>query len=175
MPLNSSPSTIPGALIAIAGVGVLLTGDSGTGKSDTILGLLDRGHRLIADDAVELYRHGNQLHGRCPPPLRGLVAIRGLGVLCVPELFGPEALLDSQRLDLEIALRKSPPPVDPLMVVRGNRSIMGVTVPCLQLPATGRRDLPLLLEIAVRMRANSSAQTSQAWAPAQHPGGKESR
>src|SRR5690606_5755078 len=70
---------IPGTLVEIAGVGVLLSGESGVGKSDTVLGLLDRGHRLIADDAVELYLCSGRLHGRSPEQLRGLVAIRGLG------------------------------------------------------------------------------------------------
>lgn len=152
---SSSPTTIPGSLVAINGYGVLLSGDSGVGKSDTVLGLLDRGHFLVADDAVELYLHNGQLHGRCPDSLRGLVAIRGLGVLNIPQLFSNEQLLASQRLDLEIALDNSPPPADPLMVARSNRSIMGCSIPCLRLPAMGQRNLPLLLEVAVKMHAKA--------------------
>lgn len=169
----TEPSTIPGALVAINGIGVLLTGESGVGKSDTLLGLLDRGHHLIADDAVELYLEAGALHGRCPQPLHGLLAIRGLGVLDVAQLFGAGCLLNSHRLDLEIALEDSAPPADPLMVARGNRSIMGSCVPYVRLPATGQRNLPLLLETAVKMHVQASPQTNWSGTSTQPSGGKE--
>lgn len=141
---------MPGTLLEIAGVGTLLSGDSGTGKSDAVLGLLDRGHRLIADDAVALYRRGTRLYGRCPPPLLGLVAVRGLGVLDVRRLFGVQCLCPSKAVELEIALEPQRPPADALAVERDCRTIMGVAVPRLRLPVAGGRDLPLLLEAAVK-------------------------
>lgn len=131
-------------------MGLLLTGDSGTGKSDAVLGLLDRGHRLIADDAVELRRCGTHLHGRCPPALLGQIAVRGLGVLDARLLYGPDCMRASQRIDLEVALEPCPPPADALMIERDIRSIMGVAIPRLRLPYLGGRDLPLLLQTAVR-------------------------
>lgn len=166
-------ATVPGTLLAVAGRGLLLTGDSGTGKSDIVLGLLDRGHQLIADDAVELFLHHGELHGRCPEALRGLLAIRGLGVLDVAELFGHDRLRASQRIDLEIALIAAPPPADPLMLDWSNRSIMGITIPCLRLPAMGNRDLPLLVETAVKMHAKPGVQATWPGTTAQGPGGKE--
>lgn len=168
---------IPGTLVEIAGVGVLLSGESGVGKSDTVLGLLDRGHRLIADDAVELYLCSGRLHGRSPEQLRGLVAIRGLGILNVCQIFGPECLCSERPVDLEIALELRPPPADALMVERDIRSIMDVAVPRLRLPAFGRRDLPLLLEVAARAHqpaaTGHSSRGGRQPQPSFEQGGKE--
>ncbi len=150
---------LPGTLLEILGVGVLLSGESGSGKSDAVLGLLDRGNRLIADDAVEFYRRGGRLYGRCPAGLRGLVAIRGLGVLDVRQLFGPRALCASKAVALEIALESQPPPADARMVERDIRTIMDTAVPRLRLPAASGRDLPLLLETAVRAHAPAGGHT----------------
>lgn len=131
-------------------MGLLLTGDSGAGKSDAALGLLDRGHRLVADDAVELRRCGTRLHGSCPPALLGQLAIRGLGVLDVRLLYGPDCMRASQRIDLEVALEPRPPSADALMIERDIRSIMGAAIPRLRLPYISGRDLPLLLQTAAR-------------------------
>lgn len=137
-------------MLEILGIGVLLSGDSGSGKSDAVLGLLDRGHRLIADDAVELYRHGRHLRGRCPASLRGLVAIRGLGILDVRELFGPGCLRASKAIGMEIVLEAGRPPADARMAEWDIRTIMDAAVPRLRLATAGGRDLPLLLETAVQ-------------------------
>ncbi|HEX5514671.1 MAG TPA: hypothetical protein VFY81_09770 [Gammaproteobacteria bacterium] len=168
---------LPGTLVEIAGVGVLLSGESGVGKSDAVLGLLDRGHRLIADDAVELYLGSGRLYGRCPEPLQGLVAIRGLGILDVRQIFGQECLRSDQPVDLEIALELRQPPVDALMVERDIRSIMDVAVPRLRLPIFGGRDLPLLLEVAARAHqrpaTGRSSRGGQQPRPSFEQGGKE--
>src|SRR5690606_9201380 len=75
--------TIPGTLVEVFGHGVLLTGASGTGKSETALGLLDRGHRLVADDAVTVQPTAQGALGACPPPLHGLLSLRDLGIVDV--------------------------------------------------------------------------------------------
>lgn len=120
------------------------------GKSDAVLGLLDRGHQLIADDAVELRRQGDRLHGSCPGNLVGKMAVRGLGLLDVRLVFGLSSLCSSQRIDLEIVLTPHTPSPDALMVERDIHSIMGVAIPRLHLPIAGGRDLPLLIQTAVR-------------------------
>lgn len=152
---------LPGTLLEILGIGVLLSGESGSGKSDAVLGLLGRGHRLVADDAVEFYRRGARLYGRCPEGLRGLVAVRGLGVLDVRQLFGPRSLCASKAVALEIALGSHSPPADARMVEQDIRTIMDTAVPRLRLPAVSGRDLPLLLETAVRAYAPAGGRTPQ--------------
>jgi HPr kinase/phosphorylase len=144
---------IPGTLLDIGGIGVLLSGDSGIGKSDAVLGLIDRGHRLIADDAVEVRQRGGRLRGYAPPALRGLVAVRGLGVLDVGRLFGRRVLCASKAIDLEIALERRVPAADGLAVDQDLRSIMELSIPRLRLPIGGGRDLPLLVETAAKAHA----------------------
>lgn len=158
-PATTAGITIPGALLDIAGAGVLLTGESGTGKSDAVLGLLDRGHHLIADDAVELYRDSARLCGRCPPELYGLVAVRGIGAFDVRSVFGDNSLCQAIEIDLEIVLERGPPAADGLAVARSDRIIMGATIPQLRLSAAGR-NLPLLLETAVKVHAAAGRRRS---------------
>lgn len=134
----------------IAGRGILLSGESGSGKTDAVLGLLDRGHALIADDAVELHLHDARLLGRCPERLRGLLAVRGVGIVDVRALFGAASLRAEHAIDLEIALEQRPPAADALTVERDVRTIMGAAVPRLRLPVGNGRNLPLLLETAAR-------------------------
>jgi HPr kinase/phosphorylase len=97
--------TIHGVLIDIYGVGVLIIGDSGIGKSETALELIKRGHRLVADDAVEIKKVSHdQLIGTCPDIIRHFIEIRGIGVLNVKELFGVGAVKKEQQIDLVIKL-----------------------------------------------------------------------
>jgi len=146
----SSRPVIPGTLVEVLRSGVLLTGDSGVGKTDLVLSLLDRGHYLIVDDAVALEQHQGRLWGRAPEPLRGLLAVRGLGVLDAATLFGPAQLKDTTAIDLVIELDSGPPGPDPLAVQQDSVAIMGVAIPRLRLPLGRHRDRPLLVELAVR-------------------------
>jgi HPr kinase/phosphorylase len=156
---------MPGTLLRIDGQGILLTGESGSGKSDAALGLLDRGHALVADDAVELELHLGRPRGRCPAPLQGLLAVRGLGVLEVGALFGAAALCPACPIDLIVHLDAAQPlPVDPLAVQWATGTIMAANIPKLTLPTRGGRDLPLLIELAVR----SGRQRAQAALVAGH-------
>ena len=105
---TSGTATLHGVFMEILGLGVLITGGSGVGKSELALELLARGHRLIADDAAELRRRGSRLSGHCPPLLSGFLEARSLGILNVRRLFGRRALRSSCRLDLVIELDAPP-------------------------------------------------------------------
>ncbi len=158
--------TSPGALVEVYGLGVFLSGESGSGKSDLVLELLDRGHALIADDAVALHREGEHLHGYCPPPLRGLVAARGLGILDVAAHFGADRVRDRAVISLCIALQGQVS-APPLAEAWGSRTIMSVAVPCLELGPG--RNRPLLVELAVRelSRRRQGMHTQAAFVAAQ--------
>lgn len=94
-----------GVLVRVFGHGVLLTGESGVGKTSCAIELLRRGHSLVADDAVQMFSSRKDLFGRAPDITRSLVHIRGLGIQNVTELFEPNALLDECRIDLCIEIR----------------------------------------------------------------------
>lgn len=117
----------PGVLLAVHGVGVLLTGTSGSGKSTLALALLDRGHRLISDDAPLLRRVvPHRLEGRVDDLLRGLLHVRGLGVLDLHHHFGAGAILDRHRVDLSVALDGESSDT--------HSTICGVSLPLMHLP-----------------------------------------
>ena len=96
--------TVHGVLMEICGIGVLMRGSSGIGKGDLALQLISRGHRLIADDAPLLSRASQGLSGSCPPLLRNLLEVRGLGVLNIAKQFGEEATASSTLLQLIVTL-----------------------------------------------------------------------
>lgn len=143
--------TVPGTLVAIDGQGVLIQGEAGTGKSEAALGLLDRGHRLVADDAVRVTGGaGATPRGEAPPLLAGRLAVRGLGVLDVARLFGTAAVAASAPVTLVIRLAESND-ANPLHGAWTRTDLLGASLPAITLrPA---RALPLLIEIALRRQA----------------------
>ncbi len=127
--------------------GVLLTGASGSGKSTLALELVARGHALVADDVVELRRVGRSLIGRAAPLLKGYLAVRALGVLDIRAMYGGRAIRGSQKLDLIIHLSpRRHGRLDLLRARRGEKKLLGITVPSLSLPAG--HNLPTLVEAA---------------------------
>lgn len=93
-------TTLHGVFIDVLGLGVLLTGKSGTGKSELALGLINRGHRLIADDSVIFARKKEKIIGFCPPILQDFLEVRGLGILDIRAMFGDTAIQKNKRLEL---------------------------------------------------------------------------
>lgn len=145
--------TLHGVFLEVFGEGVLITGRSGLGKSELALELLARGHRLVADDAVEFERHGESLKGRCPPLLEGFLEARSLGVLNIRRLFGPRALRKSAALDLVIELDAPLAPLsgmERLSGHRGKREILGVAVAEISIPIRLGHNLAVLVEAACR-------------------------
>jgi HPr kinase/phosphorylase len=144
-----------GVFLDVLGAGVLLTGASGIGKSELALGLVNRGHRLIADDAVELHRtSGHSLMGTCPELLQDFLEVRGLGILNIRVMFGDTAIKTSKKLQLIIHIvafdHEELKNMDRLHGMYRQRSILNVNVPEVTIPVAPGRNLSVLVESAVR-------------------------
>lgn len=144
-----------GVMMAVYGLGVLITGSSGIGKSELGLELLSRNHRLVADDAVEIHRAPNDdLIASCPESLRGHLEVRGLGILNIREMFGYASVLDNRRLDLIVQLQRlragSESKLDRLQIQRARQIVLGLERPRVSLLIAPGRNLAVLVEAAVR-------------------------
>ncbi len=149
-----APSIIMhGVFLEVSGLGVLITGDPSVGKSELALELISRGHRLVADDAVEVYAVApDTLEGRCPTLLQDFMEVRGLGVLNIRHLFGETAVKPKKNLKLIIHLMPADRwhDVDRLNMQSESRSILGVSLPEVRVPVAVGRNLAVLVEVAVR-------------------------
>ena len=144
---------IHGALLDVHGVGILLLGPSGIGKSECALELVSRGHRLVADDVVEVSRgEGGRLTGCAPEAVRHHMEIRGLGILYVPDLFGEESVAESAGVDLVCELQRwrEGGSYDRLGLERAQVELEGVEVPRLLLPARPGGSMATVVEVAAR-------------------------
>ncbi len=147
--------TLHGVYLEVMGVGVLLTGESGMGKSELALELLSRNHRLIADDSVEFFRTGpDVLLGRSPDILRDFLEVRGLGILNVRAMFGETAVRSEKTLRLIVRLeqlkRRRLGNIDRLQAQQKTRRILDVDIPEVVLYVAPGRNLAVLLEVATR-------------------------
>lgn len=148
-------TTAHGVFLDVLGMGVLIKGDSGVGKSELALELISRGSGLIADDVVELYRVGPEtIEGRCPELLRDFLEVRGLGVLNIRSIFGEAALRPRRNLKLIVRLERLSP-ADPrsgerLPLHASTEPILGIDVHKVTLPVAAGRNLAVLTEAAVR-------------------------
>lgn len=144
-----------GVFLDVFEIGVLITGQSGLGKSELALELISRGHSLVADDAVELYRTGPEtLDGRCPPMLRDFLEVRGLGVLNIRHIFGETSIRPKKILQLIINLVAADDEymkqLDRLSIRTETESILNVNIRSVTLPVAVGRNLAVLVEAAVR-------------------------
>ncbi len=140
-----------GGLVEVYGEGLLLLGDSGVGKSETAIELVKRGHRLIADDAVEIKRVSNRtLVGSAPEIIRHYVELRGIGIVDVRRLFGMGAVKETERVDLVIQLENwvEGKMYDRLGMEDGTMNILGIDIPSVTVPVRPGRNLAIILEIA---------------------------
>lgn len=140
-----------GVLIEIYGEGVFITGESGVGKSETAIELVKRGHRLVADDAVELRRVSNiSLVGSSPDNIRHFLELRGIGIINARRLFGIGAVKMTEKIDLVVELEQwnSEKIYDRMGVDTEFVSLLGVKVPSLTIPVKPGRNLAVILEVA---------------------------
>jgi len=144
--------TTHGSFMDVYGVGLLLVGDSSVGKSESALDLVVRGHRLVSDDLVEIRRRGEVLMGRAPELLQYHMELRGVGIVNIKDLFGVVATQVQKEVDLvvELELWREGRHYDRLGVDEQEISILGVTRPFLLLPVAPARNIPVILEVAVR-------------------------
>lgn len=146
-------TTVHGVLIDVYGVGVLITGSSGVGKSECALDLIVRGHRLVADDVVDIRcRAGEILMGRGPELIRHHMELRGLGILNIEHLFGAASVRDRKRVEIVVMLEQWNDDVeyDRLGLDQTTHDILGVALPFIRLPVASGRNLSILIEVAVR-------------------------
>ena len=145
-------TSIHGVFVDILGQGVLLLGKSGIGKSECALSLLARGHRLIADDVVEILQAGTSVIGRGVELMRHLLEIRGLGIVDVKELYGIAAVRDVKRVDMvvELAAWREGMQVDRLGLDQQYYTLLNVELPYVVIPVRPGRDLATMIEVAAR-------------------------
>ncbi|MDD6346277.1 MAG: HPr(Ser) kinase/phosphatase [Oscillospiraceae bacterium] len=150
--LNLAPRiTRHGVLIEIYGEGVFITGESGVGKSETAIELVKRGHRLVADDAVEIKKVSNiSLVGSSPDNIRHFLELRGIGIINARRLFGMGAIKMTEKIDLVVEMEQWDPEkfYDRMGVDTEYMSILGVKVPSLTIPVKPGRNLAVILEVA---------------------------
>lgn len=143
--------SLHGVLVDISGVGVLITGDSGVGKSETALELVRRGHRLVADDRVEVYARDEQtLIGTAPAILQHLMEIRGIGIIDVSTLYGTGAIMPVDNINLIVHLETWTPDTkfDRLGDRGDTQTIQGVIIPKVSVPVKTGRNLAIIIESA---------------------------
>jgi len=149
----SARGVVHGVLLDILGLGVLVMGESGIGKSECALDLVVRGHRLVADDAVELRcRAQSFVLGSCPELTRHHMEIRGLGIINVQDMFGIASTRTSKRVELVVQLERWEPgrEYDRLGVDDSFHELLGIRIPMVRMPVAPGRNVAILVEVAAR-------------------------
>lgn len=151
--LKLAPTTsIHGVLLEVFGVGVLLTGKSGIGKSETALDLITRGCRLISDDVVEIKRVEDTLRGSCPELTRYFLEIRGIGILDIERLYGISAVKQYDYLDMVVELESWNPDkeYDRVGLEEETIEILGIKLPKVTIPVKPGRSIAMIVEVAAK-------------------------
>ncbi|MEJ1959580.1 MAG: HPr(Ser) kinase/phosphatase [Nitrosomonadales bacterium] len=148
-------TALHGVFLDVLGVGVLITGDSGVGKSELGLELITRGNGLVADDITEVYRVSpDTLEGRCPELLRDFLEVRGLGMLNIRTMFGETAVRRKKGLKLIVNLRRPPggdlSQLERLPLNASHQEILGIQISTVNIPVVAGRNLAVLVEAAAR-------------------------
>ena len=148
-----------GVLVEVYGEGILLVGDSGVGKSETAIELVKRGHRLIADDAVEIKRVSDRtLVGCAPEIIRHFIELRGIGIVDVRRIFGMGAIKETERVDMIINLEQwvEGKMYDRLGMDNQYTDILGLRIPSLTIPVRPGRNLAVIIEVAAMNHRHKS-------------------
>ncbi len=161
-----SPSTmVHGSLVSIFGLGVLILGDSGVGKSEVTIELVKKGHIFIGDDAIKIIRAGSRLLGESEPITQDFIEVRGLGILNFSRVFGTEKIVESTDISIVVILKKvdgNPKNFERLGEFQRKYELMNVELPCYEIPVVQGRNVAEIIETAVtdhklRMRGYNSA------------------
>jgi HPr kinase/phosphorylase len=142
-----------GVLVSVDGIGVLLTGESGVGKSEAALELIRRGHQLVADDVVDICKvSDNRLVGECPEMVRHFMEIRGIGIIDIRTMYGVSAVAQSRSIDLVMNMEQwvSGKAYDRLGLHEEYPTILGVKVPSQTLPVRPGRNIAIIIEVAAK-------------------------
>lgn len=144
--------TLYGEMLRIFGVGIIITGKNGIGKSETALELLSRGHILVADDSVIVSNEGGELWGECPEAIKHFMEIRGVGIVDVEAVFGRDSVFERCKVDLIVEFEDWQSGKAYERVGKNNEytEILGLKVPKLLVPVTAGRNLAVVLEVAAR-------------------------
>ena len=140
-----------GVLVEVYGEGCLLIGDSGVGKSETAIELIKRGHRLVADDAVEILKTSiNTIVGQSPANIRHFIELRGIGIINARQLFGMGAIKTSEKIDMVVNLEiwDNSNVYDRMGLDNEYMEILGVEVPTMTIPVKPGRNLAVIIEVA---------------------------
>ncbi len=165
-------ATMHGVLVEVYGEGILLLGDSGVGKSETAIELVKRGHRLVADDAVEIKRVSDiSLLGSSPDVIRHFVELRGIGIVDVKNIFGVGAVKDVEKIDFIINLEiwQDKKMYDRLGITTEYTEILGINIPSITVPVKPGRNLAVVIEVAAmnnrqkRMGYNAAEALNDKW------------
>lgn len=150
--LLAPSQTVHGVLMDLYGVGVLLIGESGIGKSETALSLIERGHRLVADDAVTISRIGERLNGTCPDVIRYFMEVRGIGIIDIKAMYGASAVQLEKTIDMVVKLEAWDDKTRYTRLGDPDESytILGVKKPLHVVPVKPGRNLAVILEAAAR-------------------------
>ena len=152
-PARTVRDQVHGSLVEVAGIGVLIVGPSGVGKSECVIELVRRGQRLVADDVVRLgLDDAGRLIGWSPPHIRHFIEVRGLGLMSVADLFGTEATLEECEVGFVVRLESLAPGVqfERIGLERERESILGHAIPTVKLPVHAASNLATLVELAIR-------------------------
>lgn len=148
----ASSQCLHGGLLSIYGKGVLIRGESGMGKSEIALELIKRGHLLVADDRVDCYRIHNNIVGKAPELLSGMLEIRGIGIINVARMFGVSSVLPKTQVDFQVNLEMWKPDQDYDRVgieEKKHENILGVDIPKIVVPVREGRSMAVIIESAV--------------------------
>ena len=141
---------IHGELLDISGIGVLITGENGIGKSETALELVHRGHMLVADDRVIVKNIKNRLMGSAPKTIRNLLEVRGVGIINVEDMYGISGVLEEKQIGLNVELVKWTDKVERLGDETAHVEILGVRIPKISIPVIAGRNLAIVIEAATK-------------------------
>jgi HPr kinase/phosphorylase len=144
--------TLQGVLLEVSGLGILLTGESGVGKSECALELMTRGHKLVSDDVTEIEKRGDRLYGRSPEEIKYLMEIKGLGIIDVGTIFGTHAVREEMPIDLVVEFV----PVEKIGQMKdavfgaAKIQVMGVSIPLVRLPARHGSNMATVIEVLAK-------------------------